>query len=57
MSMILNEHDIVESSQHGFTEGRSCLTTVLEFFEEVSARTYEGTPVDVIYLDFAKYFK
>jgi hypothetical protein len=52
----LNDHDIIKDSQHGFTRGRSCLTNLLEFFEEVYERIDEGKPVDVIYLDFAKAF-
>src|ERR1043165_5737992 len=52
----LNEHNIIKGSQHGFTRGRSCLTNLLEFFEEVYERIDEGKPVDVIYLDFAKAF-
>jgi ribonucleases P/MRP protein subunit RPP40 len=52
----LNEHNIIRDSQHGFTKGRSCLTNLLEFFEEVYERIDEGKPVDVIYLDFAKAF-
>src|SRR6218665_1095520 len=35
---------------------RSCLTNLLDFFEEVYERIDEGKVVDVIYLDFAKAF-
>jgi hypothetical protein len=52
----LKEQDIIKGSQHGFTKGRSCLTNLLEFFEEVFEKIDEGKPVDVIYLDFAKAF-
>ena len=53
-----NEYNVIKGSQHGFTRGRSCLTNLLEFFEEVYERIHvdEGKPVDVIYLDFAKAF-
>jgi len=47
-----NEHDIINSSQHGFARGHSCLTNLLEFFEEVCERIDKGKPADVIYLDF-----
>jgi len=43
---------IITSSQHGFTRGRSCLTDLLEFFEEIYARIDEGKLKDVIYLEF-----
>src|SRR6218665_1083993 len=52
----LNEYNVIKGSQHGFTKGRSCLTDLLEFFEEVYERLDEGKPVDIIYLDFAKAF-
>jgi len=52
----LNEYKVIKGSQHGFTRGRSCLTNLLEFFEEVYEMIDEGKPVDVIYLDFAKAF-
>ena len=52
----LNEYKVINGSQHGFTRGRSCLTNLLGFFEEVYERIDEGKPVDVIYLDFAKAF-
>src|SRR6218665_2879287 len=42
----LNECNVIKGSQHGFTKGRSCLTILLEFFEEVYERIDEGKPVD-----------
>src|SRR6218665_3674293 len=52
----LNEYNVRKDSQHGLTRGRSCLTNLLECFEEVYERIDEGKPVDVIYLDFTKAF-
>ena len=49
-------HDKIELSQHGFVKGRSCLTNLLEFFEEVTRKLDKGESVDVIYLDFQKAF-
>ena len=46
----LNDYNVINGSQHGFTRGRSCLTNLLEFFEVVYERMDEGKPVDVIYL-------
>ena len=52
----LTEHELLRNSQHGLTGGRSCLTNLLEFFEEVTKELDEGNDVDLIYLDFCKAF-
>ena len=52
----LKEHKLVKGSQHGFVSGKSCLTNLLLFLEEVTQYIDKGYPVDVIYLDFAKAF-
>jgi hypothetical protein len=52
----LEKHNLIKDSQHGFTKGKSCLTNLLEFFEEITRVIDSGNPVDVIYLDFAKAF-
>ena len=45
-----------KNDQHGFTRKRSCLTNLLESFEEWTAAIEEGYGVDVVYLDFKKAF-
>ena len=52
----LNRYNVIKGSQHGFTRGRSCLTNLLEFFEDVYEKIDKGKLVYVIYLDFAKAF-
>ena len=52
----LNIFNLINGSQHGFTKGRSCLTNLLEFLEEVTNAIDNGKPFDCIYLDFAKAF-
>ena len=56
MMDFLIKHKLINPSQHGFLKARSCLTNVLCFFEEITKWAYEGSPVDVIYLDFQKAF-
>ena len=43
-------------NMHGFLEARSCLTNMLCFLEEITKWIDEGSPVDIIYLDFQKAF-
>ena len=52
----LIKHKLINSSQHGFLKSKSCLTNVLCFFEEIAKWVDEGSPVDIIYLDFQKAF-
>ena len=47
---------LIRDTQHGFTKGRSCLTILLNFLEEVTKYVDEDNPVDVLYLDFSKAF-
>ena len=52
----LLKHKLINHSQHGFLKARSCLTNLLCFFEEITKWVDEGSPVDIIYLDFQKAF-
>ena len=56
MMDFLIKHKLINPSQHGFLKARSCLTHLLCFFEEITKWVDEGSPVDVIYLDFQKAF-
>ena len=47
---------LINTSQHGFLKARSFLTNLLCFFEEITKWVDDGSPVDVIYLDFQKAF-
>ena len=47
---------LLSQEQHGFMKGRSCLTNLLETFEEVTRMMDEGGGVDIIYLDYSKAF-
>ena len=56
MMDFLIKYKLINPSQHGFLKARSCLTNLLWFFEEITNWVDEGSPVDVIYLDFHKAF-
>ena len=46
----------ISPSQHGFVEGRSCLSNLLETLDEITRIMESGDAVDIIYLDFRKAF-
>ncbi|KAF1454281.1 hypothetical protein FQV07_0012639, partial [Pygoscelis papua] len=46
----------IRTSQHGFMRGRSCLTNLISFYDQVTRLVDEGKAVDVVYLDFSKAF-
>ena len=50
------KHYLINTSQHGFLKARSCLTYFLYFLEEITKWVDDGSPVDVVYLDFQKAF-
>ena len=52
----LHEHNLFNTSQHGFLGGRSCLSQLLSHFDRITSELENGHGVDVIYLDFAKAF-
>ena len=47
---------MIRDSQHGFVRCRSCLTSLIGFFEEVTKHVDEGRAVDVVYTDFSNAF-
>ena len=46
----------IRPSQHGFTNGRSCLTNLISFYDKVTHLMDEGKAVNVVYLYFSKAF-
>ncbi|CAM4574506.1 unnamed protein product [Lepidochelys kempii] len=52
----LHERKVIRNSQHGFTKGRSCLTNLITFYDEITGSVDEGKAVDVLCLDFSKAF-
>ncbi|XP_074985128.1 uncharacterized protein LOC142072359 [Caretta caretta] len=52
----LHERKVIRNSQHGFTKGRSCLTNLIAFYDEITGSVDEEKAVDVLFLDFSKAF-
>ena len=52
----MTENDLFSKAQHGFIKGKSCVTQLLEFLEDITQAIDNGEDVDVVYLDFCKAF-
>ena len=52
----LLENNILNHQQHGFVCNKSCLTNLLETFEDWTSAVDQGYGVDVVYLDYSKAF-
>jgi len=54
MTTYLDNKNVISDRQHGFVSGKSCLTNLLEVFEDWTKALDEGYGIDVIYLDYKK---
>jgi hypothetical protein len=52
----LEDFQLIRDSQHGLTRGKSCLTNLLVYLEDVTSMLDAGKDVDIVYLDYAKAF-
>ena len=52
----LENNNLLTNLQHGFRSGRSCLTQLLEYLEELEDALEDGDCVDLVYLDCKKAF-
>ena len=56
MIQYLDSNSLLSDKQHGFRSNRSCLTQMLEHFDDIFVGMTNGSDTDSIYLDFAKAF-
>ena len=52
----MDKHGLFNESNHGFREARSCLSQLLQHYDDILNLLEKGMNVDVVYLDFAKAF-
>ncbi|KAK4826839.1 hypothetical protein QYF61_011647 [Mycteria americana] len=48
----MKDKKVIRSSQRGFTKGKSCLTNLIIFCDEMTGLVDEGRAVDTVCLDF-----
>lgn len=49
------EQECDQDSQHGFTKGKSCLTSLINFYREITSLVDKWRTVDIVYLDLVKF--
>ena len=54
--VMLKCEDLIKDNQHGFRNGKSCLTQLIPFVDKLAEALNNKSRVDVIYFDFAKAF-
>ena len=54
--LYIHVRDNLSPHQHGFVQGKSCLSNRLETVHEINTILEDGEEVDLVYLDFRKAF-
>jgi len=56
LTVQVQDNQVIWPSHHGFMKGRSCLTNLISFYDQVTHLVDKGKDVDIIYLDFSRTF-
>lgn len=54
VSRHIKDKRIIRGSQHGSKKGKSCLTNIIAFYEDITKWIGDSKEMDVVYLDFSK---
>ena len=49
----MSRNDFFSPFQHGFVSGKSCMTQLLEFLDDITESLDQGDDIDIIYLESA----
>ena len=52
----MDKKGCLNSTQHVFRSGRSCLSALLSVFDDIMHMLEDGGSADMVYLDFSKAF-
>jgi len=50
----VKDNEVFRPSQYGFMKGRSCLSNLISFYDQVTRLVDERKAVDVVYLDLIR---
>ena len=53
---LIDQKGCLNSTQHGFRPDRSCLSALLDVFDNIMYMLDSNSSVDMVYLDFSKTF-